>query len=554
VYLVSSPFRFSTTDEFQTLRSLIDLQRSHHLFSPNPLVTAYPRFPGSQIAFVTMKQLTGLSFSASVSLIVGPEHLCLGIALFALVEQFSGSSLAGYAGVLVYATNESYLYFDAQAFYESFALPLAIFALFLVALAARSTSRRERRVLLSLASVIGIVVCVSHHMTSYWLGAVLAAWCALAVVRRRTGSPRHVRRRFPVESALVPWAPAATISICAGLWYAFVARAQVGNELGPTLEASVKAVKSIVFGSGFPKVPFSTPSAVPAVNDPLALQAIGYLSVLLALVILGGGLWQLRHRQMRGVGVLLLSLVALLLPIGLALRLTQASTETSSRSSEFAFVGLAGLAGLCVSAWYRGTGADHVGRTRRVSKHQGVVAGVLVVVAVLLAIGGVVVGQAPYDRVPGTYLVGDALRSIEPLGLETAEWADDHWAPGAKFAADFTNTGLIASGADFSPEDGVIEGYPVDHLFLSRSVDAEDMTIIQGDKIKYVVVDQRLTEFLSATGPVFGGSEPGVKVEASEPVPSRDFAKFASSSQFSRVYDDGTIRIYMTNVPTLKTG
>jgi len=504
-----------------------------------------------------MKQLTGLSLFASASLIVGLEHLCLGIALFALVEQLSGSSLAGYAGVFVYATNDSYLYFDSQAFYESFALPLAIFALFLVALAVRSALPRERRILLGLASVVGAVVCVSHHMTSYWLGAVLVAWCLLAVSRKFRGASLHFRSKFPVESGVVPWVPAVTTSICAGLWYILVARKQVGEELGPSLEASVKAIKSIVFGSVAPKVPFSSPSSVSALNDPVALQALGYLSVLLALVILVLGLLQLRHRGTRSVEVLLFSLVALLLPVGLGLRLTQASTETSSRSSEFGFVGLAILTGLCVSAWRRGRRVNHVGASRRVSKRRGVVGVASVTIAVVLAFGGVIVGQAPYARVPGRYLVGAGLRSIEPLGLETAQWAADNWPPGTKFAADSTNTGLIASGADFTPEDGVIDGYPVDHLFLSRSVDQEDMTIIQGDKIRYVVLDQRLTELPSAAGPAFGGSEPGVKVDSSLPVPSQDFRKFATSSHFSRVYDDGTIRIYMANVtdvPSSKAG
>lgn len=90
----------------------------------------------------------------------------------------------------------------------------------------------------------------------------------------------------------------------------------------------------------------------------------------------------------------------------------------------------------------------------------------------------------------------------------------------------------------------------MNHLFLSSSIDKQDRTIIQGDKIKYIVVDRRLTEVPSATGPVFAGSGPQVKVKPSEPVPARDFAKFAASSQLSRVYDDGTIRIYMTDVET----
>ena len=43
-----------------------------------------------------------------------------------------------------------------------------------------------------------------------------------------------------------------------------------------------------------------------------------------------------------------LALVALLYPVTLGLRLTQAGTETSQRASEFVFVGLAFVAGLLI--------------------------------------------------------------------------------------------------------------------------------------------------------------------------------------------------------------
>ena len=551
VSLVNSPLGLTTTDELQTLRSLNDLQRSHHLFSLNPLVQAYPRFPGSQIAIVTMQRLTRLSMSTSARLVIGPEQLLMCVALFALLERVSGSALAGYAGALVYTTNASYLYFDTQVFYESFALPLAILTLLLVVLAVRSPSVRERRIILSLATVTGVVVCLSHHMTSYWLAVILLVWWGLAAFRKL--------REPSSSNEVVPWVPAASISLFAALWYAFVAHAQVVHELGPVYDAGFKAIKAVVSGSIAPKAPFSSPSALAILNDPVSLQVIGYLSVVLVLLILVSGLLQglfdrgrharLQQRSVRRVEILVFSVAALIYPVGLVLRFTQASTETSSRSSEFAFVGIAVMAALFVSARVKNVSTENSVETASTSRRVAVVAGVMATIAaVVLAFGGVIVGQAPYDRLAGTYLVGADLRSVEPFGQETAQWAAHHWPSGAKFAADATNTRLIASAGDFTPEDGTVDGDPVNHLFLSRSVDAEDIRIINGDKIKYVVIDERLTRFPSASGPAFGGSEPGVKVQPSAPVPSVDFTKFASSKQFSQVYDNGSIRVYMTKL------
>lgn len=575
VSLITTPLGLSTTDELQTLRSLQDLQSSHHLFAINPLVVAYPRFPGSQIAFVMMHQLSGLSLATSAKIVIGIGEILLAVALFALVQRVAGSTLAAYAAVVVYATNPSFVYFDSQVFYESFAIPLAIATLLLVLLGTRSVVASERRVAFMLASVVGTVVCVSHHMTSYWLVAVLLLWCLLALRRPKV--------------RIVPWLPTLAIGTVAGLWYAFVAQKEVAHELGPVLQSAVDAIKSVITRTAAPKAPFSSTSALSALNDPVVLQIIGYISVVLAMLLIALGLREawlargrhsaLRLRGARTVEIAVFSLIALIYPLGLLLRLTQASTETSSRTSEFAFIGVSVMAALFVSAraLRRFSGAETIavrrsplgnkepeskfveekvaGRAKLPLKHGAgkptrgfVVASILA--TVILAVGGIVVGQAPYDRLPGSFLAGADFRSVGPLGEETARWAASNLAPGSKFAADPTNTRLLASIGNFTPEDGSIDGYPVNHLFLSTSLDQEDLKIIQGDKIQYIVVDQRLTRFPSASGPVFGSTKSGVKVSRSLPVPKADFAKFVSASELSRIYDDGTIQIYATNVAT----
>lgn len=572
VNLLNSPLGLATTDELQTLRSLNDLGRTHHLFVQNPFVPDYARFPASQIGIVTMQKLTGLSMATSARLVIGPEELLLGCALFVLAERVCRNPLAGFTAVAIYATNPSYLYFDSQVFYESFALPLAILALLLVALAVRSQSVRERRVLLGLASVVGVVVCVSHHMTSYWLAVVLILWCVIAAV--------YSRRRPAVASSVLPGLPAAVTSICALLWYVFVAHVQIAEELGGPVKSGIQAIKAVLSGSVGPKKPFSSPAPIPALNDPFVLQAIGYVSVLVGLIILVAGLWQLRRRSVRSIELLLFGGTALIYPFALALRLTQASTETSNRASEFTFVGLALLAALWVTVRTTAGGSGSrdesgsdmakesyaarwhshlpglrsiqsstaVSRVRRGLNRPVVLTTAALGAFALLAVGGIVVSQSPYDRVAGTHLTGDGTRSIEPLGQEAAQWAERHWPRGTFFAADPINALLIASDGDFTSQQGRIEGYSVSHLFLSHYVDAVDRTIIQGDKISYIVVDQRLTQSPSANGPAFSDSTVSVKVAASKPVPKAAFAKFSSSHQLSRVFDDGTIRIYSTGV------
>lgn len=536
VYLSATPSQFGTTDEFQTLRSLLDLQRTHHLFGANPLVSDYSKFPGSQVVFVVLHQLTGLSLATSARSVIFGELLAQGFALFTVGEILLGSPLVAYLGVAIYATNASYLYFDAQVFYESFALPLAIVSVALVLHAVRTRSQLDRYIILVLAAALGVAVGLSHHMVSYWLAAVLVLWSVVAAVHNY----RH--RRDDSAKVICPWIPAAATTLFAGGWYLFVAHQALAHELGPVFNSAYSAVKSVISGASGPKAPFSTPASIAAVNDPPFLKILGYLSAFGELVLLVLGLWQLRHRRWRAQTIAVFAFVALLYPLGLALRLTEATTETSSRTNEYSFVGLAVVAGLLWIDSLDPSLRRHASFRSRVTTGLVAIGGIT-----LLGLGSVVVGQAPYDRIAGPYLVGADIRSVDPLGEQAAAWTAAVWPAGTRFAADPTNSRLIAALGEFVPEDGQVDGLSVGQLFLSPTVDSADLRILAGDKIDYVVIDQRLTEAPSATGPVFGSSMPGVRVTASAPVPAISFAKFAASPDFSLVYDNGTIRIFKVN-------
>ncbi len=124
-----------------------------------------------------------------------------------------------------------------------------------------------------------------------------------------------------------------------------------------------------------------------------------------------------------------LALVALLYPVTLRLRLTQAGTETSQRASEFVFVGLAFVTGLLI---VEAAGPDNP--LRRTVRNLGIA-----VVATVVFLGGFIVGESPITRQPGPFLVAAESRSVSPQVLAAAEFADEHLPPRSRVLVDRVN-------------------------------------------------------------------------------------------------------------------
>jgi hypothetical protein len=267
--------------------------------------------------------------------------------------------------------------------------------------------------------------------------------------------------------------------------------------------------------------------------------------------LLVAGLWQLRRRLARLAPVVVLMGLGLLYPLALALRLTQASTETSSRSSEFVFFGIAIAVALLamdmsqqpaigISAGAGAVTSSH-GRLR-----MAVAIGLGLMSIGILATGAIVTGQAPYDRTTGAFIVNADTRSVGPLNDQTANWAAHHWPSGTIFlAGDITNQIAVGSAARFSPQGGLVSGLSVTYLFTSRKFDDLSRSIIDFDKIRYLVVDNRMSQVPSASGYTLQNGSAGAKRVVAQ-LPNISVDKFTAVAGLSRVYDNGVIRVYDT--------
>jgi hypothetical protein len=517
VYVMYDPTQLHSVDELMQLRGLRGTLATHRLFTRNPLVAAFSRFPGLDATTSALVQLTHVPVFAACFLLIGTVHLVGIAALYLLLERLLGASRPAAAGVFIYLVNPSYLFFDSQWSYESLALPLAVLCLLLVWTAGESIGRRW---LLRTGAAIAVAVAVpfTHHMTAIALSVLLTAWTVLDTVRR----PRARAR----TAALVAVTTVALLTT--GLWLGFGAAGQLNEELRSPFGSMLRAIGRLFGGHSHVRRLFVSR---PGLADPLVLRIFAYIAVLLLLNVLVIGLLGLRRARPRSALLIVVAIAGLAYPVSLAFRLFPAGVETSNRSSEFLFLALAVLAGL--AAW--------AARPRELLPIRRI--GPLLVTGLgILLVGGVVIGAATYTRLPIGSQLGGADGTVAPQTVAAGEWANRHLPAGANFTADTSTMYTIGGYSFLRPHGGTAGGVRVSELISSPRFTPADQVVIHVDRLDFVVIDNRLASQLPATGSYFNGS-PAV----SRPLPKQALSKFNRVPGSYRIYDSGRIIIYFVS-------
>ena len=504
VKVLHSPLHFTFHDEFSTLRTTVDLERSGSLFEHNPLIEVHPFYPALELVTSALSSVTGLSLFVSGLIVIGVLRVALMAALFLVFESAVSTRIAALATVL-YACNPNFVFFDSQWAYESFALPLALVA---VAMAAQG-----RRMALFAIPVV-LTLCMSHPLTSIALTCFLVVWAAF---------DRWTARRPGGRARDELWILAAAGALFLTLWALFVARS-LGGYLGPVLGDAGESLVDLLLGESGPKRIFG---AAGVSDTPLLERALGVGAVLLALAAVGFGVravWQ-RYTPLAGA----LVVAALVYPLSLPLRLTEAGTEISNRASEFVFVGVALL----------GAAVLYERRFKRFATP-------LVIAAAAVGImGGVVIGTARHARLPGEYLVVADESSVEPEGRAAAHWARRELGLENRIFTDRINGLLMGSLGLQDPQVGEILGRPVPILFTAPTVDEDVRLVITANDIDHLVVDKRLASAPPTVGFYVEREEPGA-YRHERPLDAAALLKYDLVCPVGRAFDSGSLVVYDT--------
>src|SRR5262245_28755892 len=515
LYLVKvmlSPLALVGPDEFSHMRTLEDILRSTHLFGDNPLLAISSIYPGLEAAAATVTVTSGMDPYPLAIILIGVARLVTVLAIFLLALRVTGSGRVAGVASLVYMANPSFLLFDATFSYESFALPLAIVAIW----ATRRWSERGGRsaidAVIALSATAATVV--THHLTSAALIAFLLAWALVALGRRR-GSERI----WPIAVTAL-WGMAAV-----GVWLGTAGTLAV-TYLSTIVDRGVQELFRILAGTNEARRLFAahTSFASPPPEIITAYLAVGLLLLSLPFMLVHA----VRHRHASAI-LTTLALGALLYPASLALRITSSGAETSQRASAFVFLAI----GIVGANWLVGRRPARFRPSRPVA---------LIALLVVLA-GGIITGNPPLGRLPGPYHVGAEQRSIEPQGRAAAAWALAELGPDNRIVTDRTNQKLMGS-------DGL--QYPVtsanQHLGTAWAMYAVDLgqtqiDVLRRGGVRYLVVDLRLTRDVPEYPYIFEQSEPDSGNHIS-PMPEAAVEKWDGLPGVTRIYDSGDIIVY----------
>jgi hypothetical protein len=392
-------------------------------------------------------------------------------------------------------------------------------------------------------AILAATLTVTHHMTSYALLTFLVAWCGLTALAKRRQRGAHARGPVigvvPGESLAVsrgsfldgPGLPTLLLAVMAATWFAFVAGPVTIDELGKVVTGAVNSTLGLILGSSGPKTLFAGGGQ----TNSLGARALAVGSVIPVLVLIAVGLKRVWRAPDTSTLWRTLAIAAVLYPVSLGLRLTLAGSETSQRASEFVFVGVAFLAGLVISGW----------QWPKSWLRRNAIALALTAVALVVFLGGFIIGELPATRQPGPYLVGAEDRSVSAQGLAAARFASSELPAHSRILVDRTNATLMASYGELNPVFGQIHGVPVTRVFFTNRFDPTDRRVIRNDRIDYIMVDRRLTRQLPVLGYYFEADEAGAFSRTS-PIPIPSLTKFNDAYGLNRIYTNGPITIYST--------
>ena len=555
VKVLHSPLAFTFHDEFVHLRTTFDIIETHHLFSPNPDIPVSPLYPGLHIVTSAVANLSGLDVFAAGSIVLGVSRLLMILSLYLFFEEVSHSQRIAGLACLIYVGNSNFVFFSAQFAYESLALPLVVFVLYVAVKRARN-SHQGTQLGLNLAVIIGILATVvTHHLTAYALMTFLTFWTLTAFVmgivqklqRQYVGEPisRGIYRASVGQITILWRRPTAVaepsggeweypgsggavlLAFVASLsWLVYIATLTVGY-LAPVLSGAFTEIIRIILGETSSRQLFKASTGQVA---PLWEQLTGFGAVGLILLGLPFGLWRAWRGHRRSTLIMAMAAASVAYPASLAFRLTSSGWEVSNRTSEFIFVVIGFVVALgFVELWWR-------------RPEQRLWKSLFVVYATIIFVGGLLVGWPPYARMPGPYLVEADTRSVEPQSVNAAQWARDYLGPNNRFAADRINALLMLS---YGRQREVMSSdkVQVSWFYLADQIGKSEREILHKGQVQYMVVDHRMSDGLPMVGIYFESGERDTQ-QHTTPVDPAKLDRFEQLPGMYRIFDSGKLVIY----------
>ena len=495
--ILHSPVRFTGYDEFLHWVTALNIAERHRLFDENTLLPIGPHYPGLEIVTNALSGVSGFSIFTAGLMVVGLGRVALLGAVFLIAETVTKSArVAGLACATLMA-GSTFPSFDAQYGYAS--LALVLFSLALLAALRIAEDCRDEVAYTIIGVLLAASVTVTHHVTSYFLTAILIGVAVLELARGRWGKS---------ELCLISLAAGAlAVNIVWGLF-----TGGTGAYIGPIVEGGAIDFWSLLSFKGSGRTPFvsSDGDARPLWETLTGLGStllicLGLSAGFLRSLNLAGGRIFLSGFRLKVVwrnsGLVLLTLLTLGFPLSVLLRLTPLGWEIGYRLISYVFFGVCIVVAIAIAGLWR--------RPRPV---------MIATILTIMIAGGYATGVGPnfFDH---PYRGSADSQSIESLGVQAAEWTKTWLGRGQVFAADRINQVLLAVYGRQIPLTGLKGRVRITDLVFSRTLGHEELMALRRGWVDYVMIDLRMTTALPRYGVYFENGEDAA-VHATPPEPA----------------------------------
>ena len=517
--LVLYPTQFTYHDELINYRVLLSIESSGHLFTPNSLLPAASDYPGGEIATSAIHQLTGLSLHSAGIVMLVAVRIVMTLALIRIIQRIAKSATVGCLAALIYATNPQYVFFNSQFAYQSFALPLCFFCIYIF------TLHRSPRRLVAVApsAMVVVAVAATHHLTSLALVVVLSIWYLFT---RITGRP---------VAQLLPLAILSMMIVAARAW---LARSAIGPYIA---EIAHNVIRNIVdLANGEANHRFFTDHA--GDRTPAWQAALAVASVIIIISTLLPAVWLaiIKHRLLNAAALVLLTIAAIypMIPAG---HFTNVTGEVSDRAAGFVFVGIGYLV---ATWWFRDVPFHRHARTGRFTVARNT--WLLILGLTVCFVGGTVSGSGPdWLHGPGGYLVSADNRSVDQLALQAAYWEGWNLPANSRVYTDRINSLLATDYGNQHALTSIGDGINTQSLstLLLSPPSPSDVSFACQANVEYLIADKRLSSSLPHVSVYIESGEYPPGVRTSPPAVSA-LTKFDEIGGAQRIFDNGALRIY----------
>src|SRR6266699_1386203 len=520
VQFMVSPLHFSGYDEFLAWRTANDILRTGHLFSENPMLPVGPYYSGLEIVTNTLSTISGLSTFQAGILVISAARLLMILSLFLLYEQVTKSSRMAGIATIIYMTNPHFLFFDAAFSYETLALPLATFMLYI--LARYEIKDKDHRWVIFTAWVVLAAVTITHHMTDFVFVGLLILWAAVSLFRPSSRDSR------------IHLVAIALFGVLLSLAYAFLLKGNpVWGYLSSYFGTAFNELGRIIAGTSTPRQLFVNLAIQPT---PIWDRLLMLASAVLVTFGIPFGLLCLWQQHRHDALAVMFGIFSLAYPVTQVFRFTDFGAEITDRSAAFLFLPVAYVLTILIT---------HFWPTRKLRWR----ATSLVTCAIsVMFLGGVILESGPaFSSLPGPYVVVADGRSIEPEGIQAATWSLTYLGPDNRVGSDRINQMLMNSYGDQNVVTGLADNIDISPVFFSAQFDPKDIAILQQAGVRYLVVDLRLSTSLPLERFYFESDEPGAFM-LTHPISNAALTKFNTVPQINRLFDSGNIVIYDVGV------